>query len=350
MATQQQQEQPNPSLRRSLSDSDHRRRRRRATISTTSSKSSWSSKLGKLLARLALFSRDSDLTEESLEAHNKRINYLDTLDKTPKTSPYYRGLTDSSLAINYHYGPLNSTPFHVTTTTPRGPHSYANSAATSTQSSLVSKFKDYWAPCLGKQQPHQPPSIPHNSNSKVPYHHQRIQTVTTTTVVAKTASLGSTSANNNKEEEEIRENRDDAERKKLLRERLVSNGGRRGDGGGVAVVVEMEKETYSWGDKYRPKVLEDFICNKKRAMELKEMVKEKGCGHYYIFEGAPGVGKRTMIQAMLRQAFGDQPMEVYYQYDLINLPRSPNIYFIIFFSFSFSKNACINTLPSCLNG
>lgn len=168
--------------------------------------------------------------------------------------------------------------------------------------------------------------------------------------MAKTASLGSTSANNNKEEEEIRENRDDAERKKLLRERLVSNGGRRGDGGGVAVVVEMEKETYSWGDKYRPKVLEDFICNKKRAMELKEMVKEKGCGHYYIFEGAPGVGKRTMIQAMLRQAFGDQPMEVYYQYDLINLPRSPNIYFIIFFSFSFSKNACINTLPSCLNG
>lgn len=144
--------------------------------------------------------------------------------------------------------------------------------------------------------------------------------------------------NNNKEEEEIRENRDDAERKKLLRERLVSNGGRRGDGGGVAVVVEMEKETYSWGDKYRPKVLEDFICNKKRAMELKEMVKEKGCGHYYIFEGAPGVGKRTMIQAMLRQAFGDQPMEVYYQYDLINLiPRSPQHIFHHFLFFLLLK-------------
>ncbi|XP_038876364.1 replication factor C subunit 3-like [Benincasa hispida] len=43
-------------------------------------------------------------------------------------------------------------------------------------------------------------------------------------------------------------------------------------------------------------------------MELKEMVKEKGSGRYYIFEGAPGVGKRTMIQAMLRQAFRHQPI------------------------------------------
>ncbi|KAE8650277.1 hypothetical protein Csa_010879 [Cucumis sativus] len=307
MATQQEQQ---PSLRRSLSDSNHRRRRnrRRATISTTSSKSSWSSKLGKLLARLAFLSRDSDLTEESLEAHNKRINDLDTLDKTPKSSPYYRGLTDSSLAINYHHGPLNSTPYHVT---------YATSAAPSTQSSIVSKFKDYMAPCLRKQQPQSPQTSPR----KVPRQHQRIQTVTTaTTVVTKATwfSSGSTSASATFKEE-MSSSDEMMTKKKLLRERLVvPNGGGRRDsgggsgssGGGVVVVEEMEKERYSWGDSCRPKVLEDFICNKKTAIELKEMVKEKGCGHYYIFEGAPGVGKRTMIQAMLRQAFGNQSMEI----------------------------------------
>lgn len=99
------------------------------------------------------------------------------------------------------------------------------------------------------------------------------------------------------------------------------------DGGGEAA----EKERYTWGDKYRPKVLEDFICNRKTACELKKVVEEKGCGHY-IFEGPPGVGKRTMIQAMLRQAFGEQAMEVYCQYALINLS-----YRII--SFPYHKNA-----------
>ncbi|TYK17490.1 replication factor C subunit 3-like [Cucumis melo var. makuwa] len=228
---------------------------------------------------------------------------------SPLVTPYYRGLTDSSLAINYHHGPLNSTPYNVT---------YATSAAPSTQSSIVSKFKEYWAPCLRKQQQQQQP--PHTTPHKVPpRQHQRIQTVTTsTTVVTKATwfSSGSTSASANFKEEMSSDEM--MTKKKLLRERLVvSNGGERRDrgggsgsgGGGVVVVEEMEKERYSWGDNYRPKFLEDFICNKKTAIELKEMVKEKGCGHYYIFEGAPGVGKRTMIQAMLREAFGNQSVE-----------------------------------------
>ncbi|KAG7028697.1 Replication factor C subunit 3, partial [Cucurbita argyrosperma subsp. argyrosperma] len=285
------QQQPNSSssssLRRSLSDSNTRRRqRRRGSISTasSSSKSSWSTKLAKLLARLNLFSRNSDLTEESLQAHNERI---DDLDKTPlKSSPYYRGLTDSSLAINYHHGPLTT-----------GPHHYASSTTTAqTQTSLsyavVSKLKE-WAPCLiGKP------------NTKPPAH-QQYETPTTTTVVGKTTSLAVSSS-----PEKIERWATEKE-EKLLRERLVMYGRREGgsgvgvDGGGEAA----EKERYTWGDKYRPKVLEDFICNRKTACELKKVVEEKGCGHY-IFEGPPGVGKRTMIQAMLRQAFGEQAMEV----------------------------------------
>lgn len=37
--------------------------------------------------------------------------------------------------------------------------------------------------------------------------------------------------------------------------------------------------------------------------------REGGCDHF-IFEGSPGVGKRTMILAMLRENFGPNTMLV----------------------------------------
>ncbi|KAH6767588.1 hypothetical protein C2S52_018571 [Perilla frutescens var. hirtella] len=65
---------------------------------------------------------------------------------------------------------------------------------------------------------------------------------------------------------------------------------------------------FTWAEKYRPLRLQDFLCNSKAAVELQAVVRnchEKGeeCGHF-IFEGNPGVGKRTMIWALLREAFG----------------------------------------------
>lgn len=129
------------------------------------------------------------------------------------------------------------------------------------------------------------------------------------------------------------------EDQKLLRERLMY--GRRGGGGVVAAAAEMEKERYEWGDKYRPKELGEFKCNRRRAIELKKEINMEGgeiwswCrDKHYIFEGGPGVGKRTMIRAMLRQAFGHQAMEVYYQYDL-NQTSPPHLY--CFFSLQFHK-------------
>ncbi|CAI9786068.1 unnamed protein product [Fraxinus pennsylvanica] len=60
---------------------------------------------------------------------------------------------------------------------------------------------------------------------------------------------------------------------------------------------------YVWADKYRPFYLKDFLCNRRTALWLQDMVKTEECGHF-IFEGLPGVGKKTMIWALLREAFG----------------------------------------------
>lgn len=45
------------------------------------------------------------------------------------------------------------------------------------------------------------------------------------------------------------------------------------------------------------------------AFKIKIQARGGGCGHF-IFEGPPGVGKRTMIWAMLREAFGRDTIHV----------------------------------------
>ncbi|XP_042017271.1 replication factor C subunit 3-like [Salvia splendens] len=70
---------------------------------------------------------------------------------------------------------------------------------------------------------------------------------------------------------------------------------------------------YIWAEKYRPLHLQDFLCNRKAALELQAVVRnlhEKGedFGHF-ICEGNPGVGKRTMICALLREAFGPDKVQ-----------------------------------------
>ncbi|KAG5018023.1 hypothetical protein JHK87_013878 [Glycine soja] len=67
---------------------------------------------------------------------------------------------------------------------------------------------------------------------------------------------------------------------------------------------------YTWATKYQPVSLDDFICNKDNALQLKAKVKE-GCGcSHFIFEGPPSVGKRSMIRAMLREVFGADKVQV----------------------------------------
>eukprot|EP00258_Populus_trichocarpa_P037012 XP_024453031.1 replication factor C subunit 3 isoform X3 [Populus trichocarpa] len=61
--------------------------------------------------------------------------------------------------------------------------------------------------------------------------------------------------------------------------------------------------TFSWAEKYQPKALKDFICHREKAESIRSTVCR---GHYNhcIFEGPPGVGKRTMALAMLRECAG----------------------------------------------
>ncbi|KAK7277421.1 hypothetical protein RIF29_18573 [Crotalaria pallida] len=67
---------------------------------------------------------------------------------------------------------------------------------------------------------------------------------------------------------------------------------------------------YKWAKKYQPKTLAEFICNRDKALGLKELVKE-GCGcNHFIFEGPPSVGKRSMIRAMLREVFGADRVQI----------------------------------------
>lgn len=116
------------------------------------------------------------------------------------------------------------------------------------------------------------------------------------------------------------------------------------------IILENQRDPFIWANMYQPKTLKDFICNRDRAIQLQDLVrsidlyilicqyfmflffqlvncfltlfildinthttklqvKEGGHGNF-IFEGPPGVGKRTMIRAMLREAFGHDTVQV----------------------------------------
>ncbi|KAJ8573438.1 hypothetical protein K7X08_009949 [Anisodus acutangulus] len=77
----------------------------------------------------------------------------------------------------------------------------------------------------------------------------------------------------------------------------------------ITVPAEQTDKRYIWADKYRPNALKDFQCNRNTALELKALAETDCSNLHYIFAGQPGVGKRTMIFALLREVFGHDKVQ-----------------------------------------
>ncbi|KAK3195309.1 hypothetical protein Dsin_026619 [Dipteronia sinensis] len=253
-----------------------------------------------LLGNLIIAGRknsESDLTEGSLEAHNRRlctpiVTRINVGEKNSKCSPYYKGLTDASLVINRSRSSPGRESHHATT-------SVATSTS-STLSSFIIKMQE-WSSCItfqfrGDHINHtasatNSSSIVHNVNNGK----------------ENTAAAEMTLDN---EKKAIIALLNDRTKEKPLRESTIRSVTSESSSSSIVKVnenIEKEKEgEFIWATMYQPTVLKDFICNRDKAIQLQGLVtKEEGCGNF-IFEGPPGVGKRTMIMAMLRQAFGPE--------------------------------------------
>ncbi|KAI4338746.1 hypothetical protein MLD38_023765 [Melastoma candidum] len=334
---------------------------------------------GTALARLTL-------TQASLEEHNQRQDAA-IPGKNTRRSPYYKGLTDSSLAIHR--------PPRVVAAGGGSPgrESLATSVRTSSSSiaSFVMKMKEFRS-CFGyvnekvKDESVVPPrkaSVPSVSATTTLMQEMGIRLVKEESEAAPAmlVSDGSSAVHDQslnevvvaaetESKEEVEAVKSDATvtldvdaaavtaaevddgEEKPLRESMMlpeeRNSYRSTIGGrwcgrqpmagspkivaAAAVVPEPEPESskngtargsskkedaepevegeFKWATMYRPKALEGFICKKDKALMLQHMIMTGDCGHF-IFEGPPGVGKKTMIWAMLHEVFGPDNIQTH---------------------------------------
>ncbi|XP_034709847.1 uncharacterized protein LOC117932681 [Vitis riparia] len=234
-------------------------------------------------------SRHSDLTEESLEAYNRRNEF--------SPSPYYRGLTDSSLYISRQRAP--SSP---------GRESHATTVATSSSiSTLIIKVQKWTSTCFtsksgrGEEDDVEEPRVEAKPAASSSSSSSKSRGTVLTVMKEESCSLGiSNDVVSVNPEKPLRERVSEVEvpapiisQKRVV---FVENGETvSGDNG--------KNKDFTWADKYRPKALPDFICNRDKAVQLQDLVKVEQHPHF-IFEGLAGVGKKTMISAFLREVFG----------------------------------------------
>ncbi|XVF13753.1 hypothetical protein REPUB_Repub08aG0234800 [Reevesia pubescens] len=256
-------------------------------------------------------STHSDLTEESLDAHNKLhgilshrahiSNFISSVDeRNDKCSPYYKGLTDSTLSINREK--------NMAGVDSPGRESHTTTVFTTTSSSLSTLFikvQEFGYSCFVSRKP----------GNKDPSPAAVTKPVKETSSSSRFAKA--TSPKEMKWEKKEATDPPEAQlvdKEKPLRERVSEPSAPAAPTVlPVKIVVDNDEkkeanvykvnQKFILADKYRPKALKDFICNRSEATRLHALVKNGGCGPV-IFEGPPGVGKRTMISAMLGEAFG----------------------------------------------
>ncbi|XP_034676552.1 replication factor C subunit 3-like [Vitis riparia] len=91
----------------------------------------------------------------------------------------------------------------------------------------------------------------------------------------------------------------------------------------MMIFKEKVGQKFKWADKYQPRTLTDFICHRDKAHMLRCLVRS-GQSDHFIFEGSPGVGKRTMARALLGEVFGTHRLETTEALKDFNLEEGPS--------------------------
>ncbi|CAN0906738.1 Probable auxin efflux carrier component 1c [Linum grandiflorum] len=257
---------------------------------TNSNSSSSSSKIMKDAINNNLSTK---LTAERLAAHNRRV-----VGQNYSTSPYYKGLTDSSLVISRERGHQDMVDHHILVdhvNEEDDDEEALEIVAASQLPSFVSKMKE-WRRRL-------------SFSSKLD---SDVINITAPDHPLDTHSFTAAATEKEEDNYEIKMNDVIDKKGKPLKERVIIVDETTTDEDGKQqhlVQEEEEVETqFEWANKYRPKALHDFICNRDKALLLHSIIKEVNCNHL-ILQGPPGVGKTTMIWAMLQEAFGPHDVQ-----------------------------------------
>ncbi|KAL3537190.1 hypothetical protein ACH5RR_000556 [Cinchona calisaya] len=351
------------------SPSSHSDAPSRRTSRSEFSPRTWPKKVGDFIARKtgsSSSSRKSNLTEESLEEFN-RLNEILEGKRYFQRSPYYKGLTDSSLVINRERQSLlspdresHASSFFSSsskTSFVNRMQEWGSSYFTSKENKKISRSQSRTSSSNKRKTSRDSlastPSLPSAPSSSSTRRKAKAATVARdrTTKTAKESGYEGkeVSSSTNKKDVAI----DILNKGKPLRERVSqppmpaptpphsgqqmpvprprtrpqppqtsAQTHQREEQTNLSLqppktsatspvekaVQEKETNKYMWADKYRPSTLKDFLCNRSKALELQAMAKSENCSHF-IFEGHPGVGKRTMIWAFLSEAFGEDRVQ-----------------------------------------
>ncbi|XP_074595492.1 replication factor C subunit 3-like [Brevipalpus obovatus] len=79
-----------------------------------------------------------------------------------------------------------------------------------------------------------------------------------------------------------------------------------------------------WCDKYRPNSLSKLDYNKDQAEYIRRMIKGNDFPHLLIY-GAPGSGKRTRVQCILRELFGNSVDKTRIEHSIVETPSKKKL-------------------------